>query len=152
MELYDKTDNKKHGKFKLSHFDIGKLLKCAIHTDKYGNIYYRHLTMCIRDNLFLGRDYIIEPKVKNQQGQRTWFVTKESLFILTLLLRGGKKYRADMSCDERLQRDQRKYFGHRFAQANASGQGRTLALNTSAPNCGDHIWRRPPVRSTQPVA
>ena len=39
MELYDKTENKKHGKFKLSHCDIGKLLKCAIDTDKYGNIY-----------------------------------------------------------------------------------------------------------------
>ena len=38
MELYDKTDNIKHGQFKLSHFDIGKLLKCAIDTDKYGNI------------------------------------------------------------------------------------------------------------------
>ena len=47
MELYDKTKNKKHGKFKLSHLDIGKLLKCAIDTDKYGNIYYRHLTTCI---------------------------------------------------------------------------------------------------------
>ena len=33
MELYDKTDNTKHGKFKLSHFDIGKLLKCAMDTD-----------------------------------------------------------------------------------------------------------------------
>ena len=42
MKLYDKTDNNKHGKFKLSHFDIGKLLKCAIDTDKYGNIYYRN--------------------------------------------------------------------------------------------------------------
>ena len=59
LKLYDKTKHKTHGKFKLSHFDIGKLLKCAIDTDKYGNIYYRHLTTCIRENLFLGRDYIM---------------------------------------------------------------------------------------------
>ena len=115
MELYDKTDNSKHGKFKLSHFDIGKLLKCAMDTDKYGNIYYRNLTTCIRDDLTLGRDYIIEPKVKNKQGQQTWLMTKESLFILALMLRGGKKYRADMTCDERLQQDQSNYFSHLFA-------------------------------------
>ena len=116
MELYDKTDNKKHGKFKLSHFDIGKLLKCAMVTVKYGNIYHRHLTTCIRDNPTLGRDYIIEPRVKNKQGQQTWLMTKESLYILALLLRGGKKYRADMTYNERLQQDQNNYFSHRFAQ------------------------------------
>ena len=44
MELYDKANHQMHGKFKLSHFDIGRLLKCARDTDKYGNIYYRHLT------------------------------------------------------------------------------------------------------------
>ena len=116
MELYDKTENNKHGKFKLSHFDIGKLLKCAIDTDKYENIYYRYLTTCIRDNLTLGKDYIIEPKVKKQRGQRTWLMTKEALFILALLLRGGKKYRADMTHNERLQQDQSNSFKHRFAQ------------------------------------
>ena len=116
LELYDKTNHKTHSKFKLSHFDIGKLLKCAIDTDKYGHVYYRHLTTCIRENLFIGKDYIIEPKVKNQQGQRSWFVTKEALSVLALLLRGGKKYRADMVCDERLQRDQSSYFRQCFAQ------------------------------------
>ena len=115
MKLYDKTNHKIHGKFKLSHFDIGKLLKRAIDTDKYGNIYYRHLTTCIPDNLTLGRDYIIEPKVKNKQGQRTWLVTKEGFCILAMLLRGGKKYRADMLCNERLQQDQGNYFSQRFA-------------------------------------
>ena len=109
LELYDKTNHKTHGKFKLSHFYIGKLLQCAIDTDKYGNTYYRRLTTCIRQNLFVGKDYIIEPKVKNQQGQRTWFVTKEALFVLALLLRGGKRFRGEMTCDERLQRDHRKY-------------------------------------------
>ena len=115
MELYDKTENKKHGKFKLSHFDIVKLLKCAKDTDKYGNIYYRNLTRCIRDDLTLGKDYIIEPKIKKQQGQRTWLMPKEALFILALLLRGGKKYRADMTHNERLQQDQSNYFSQRFA-------------------------------------
>jgi len=107
MELYDKTENNKHGKFKLSHFDIGKLLKCAIDTDKYGNIYYRYLTTCIRDNLTLGRDYIIEP----------WLVTKEGLYIIAMLLRGGKKYRADILCNERVQRDQHDHFIRCFAQS-----------------------------------
>ena len=51
----------------------------------------------MRENLLIGRDYIIEPKVKNQQGQITWLVMKEALFVLALLLRGGKKYRADMT-------------------------------------------------------
>ena len=69
MKLYDKTDHKIHGKFKLSHFEIGKLLKCWSATDKYGNIYYRHLTTCIRENLVLGKDYIIEPK--DQEPTRT---------------------------------------------------------------------------------
>ena len=124
MELYDKTDDNKHSKFKLSHFDIGKLFKCAIDTDKYGNIYYKHLTTCIRDNLVLGRDYIIEPKDKNKQGQQTWLMTKEALFILALLLRGGKKYRADMTYNERLQRDQSNYFSHRFAQPTRAIQKR----------------------------
>ena len=124
MELYDKTDHKKHGKFKMSHFDIGKLLKCANNTDKYGNIYYRHLTTCIRDNLVIGRDYIIEPKVKNQQGQRTWFLTTEALFVLALLLRGGNKYRAAIACDERLQQEHRKYTTQLVRQINAKGQRR----------------------------
>ena len=115
MKLYDKTENKTHGKFKLSHFDIGKLLKCAKDTDKYGNIYYRNLTRCIRDDLTLGKDYIIEPKIKKQQGQRTWLVTKEGFCMLAMLLRGGKKYRADMLCNERLQQDQSNYSRHRFA-------------------------------------
>ena len=128
MELYDKTENKKHGKFKLSHFDIGKLLKCAMDTDKYGNIYYRNLTTCIRDDLTLGRDYIIEPKVKNKQGQRTWLVTKEGFCILAMLLRGGKKHRTDILCNERLQRDQNNHFLQCFAQANASGP---IQLNPS---------------------
>ena len=44
MLLYDKPDHKRYGKFKLSHFEIGILLKCQSATDKYGNIYYRHLT------------------------------------------------------------------------------------------------------------
>ena len=63
----------------------------------------------MRENLVIGRDYIIEPRVKNQHGQRTWFVTKEALFVLALLLRGGKRFRGEMTCDERLQRDHRKY-------------------------------------------
>ena len=128
MELYDKTDHTKHGKFKLSHLDIGKLLKCAMDTDKYGNIYYRNLTTCIRDDLTLGRDYIIEPKAKNKQGQRTWLVTKEGLCTLAMLLRGGKKYRTDILCNEQLQRDQHNHFLRCFAQANASGQGRRLVI------------------------
>ena len=126
MDLYDKTDNKKHGKFKLSHFDIGKLLKCAIDTDKYGNIYYRHLTTCIRDNLVLGRDYLIEPEVKKQQGQQTWLITKEGFCIIAMLLRGGKKYRTEIICNERLQRDQNNHFLQCFAPANASGHRRLL--------------------------
>ena len=126
MELYDKSDNKKHGKIKLSHFDIGKLLKCAIDTDKYGNIYYRHLTTCIRDNLVIGRDYLIEPKVKKQQGQTTWLITREGFCIIAMLLRGGKKYRTDIFCYERLQRDQSNHFLQCCAPANASGHRRLL--------------------------
>ena len=34
MKLYDKLEHKKHCKFKVSHFEIGKLLKCQIATDK----------------------------------------------------------------------------------------------------------------------
>ena len=49
MDLYDRPNHATRGKFKLSHFEIGKLLKCAIDTDEYGNIYYRTLTTCIRD-------------------------------------------------------------------------------------------------------
>ena len=123
-KLYDKTNHKTYGKFKLSHFDIGKLLQCAVATDKYGNTYYRHLTTCMRENLLIGRDYIIEPKVKNQQGQRTWLVTKEALFVLALLLRGGKKYRAEMTCDERLQREHLKYTTQLVRHINAKGQRR----------------------------
>ena len=114
MDLYDRPNHATRGKFKLSHFEIGKLLKCAIDTDKYGNIYYRYLTTCIRDKLSLGKDYLIEPKLKNQRGQRTWFVTKESLFILALLLRGGKNYRGEVVCNERLQQDQSNY-SHLFS-------------------------------------
>ena len=33
MKLYDKTNHKTYGQFKLSHFDIGKLLQCAVATD-----------------------------------------------------------------------------------------------------------------------
>ena len=113
MLLYDHT---RYGKFKLSHFEIGILLKCQSATDKYGNIYYRHLTTCIRENLVLGKDYLIKPKIKNQQGQRIWFLTKEALFILALLLRGGKRYRADMTYNEQLQRDQSNYLSRCFAQ------------------------------------
>ena len=94
MKLYDKANDKRHGQFKLSHFEIGKLFKCAIYTDKYGNIYYRHLTTCIRENLILDKDYIIEPKTKNQQGQRTWLVTnvtKEAFIILAMLLRSKEQ-------------------------------------------------------------
>ena len=115
MLLYDKPDHKRHGKFKLSHFEIGILLKCQSATDKYGNIYYKHLTTCIREDLVLGKDYMIKPKIKNQQGQRIWFLTKEALFILSLLLRGGKRYHVDMTYNERLQQDQSNYFSHRFA-------------------------------------
>ena len=116
MLLYDKPDHKRYGKFKLSHFEIGILLKCQSATDKYGNMYYRHLTTCIRDNLVPGRDYIVKPKIKNQQGQRIWFLTEEALFILALLLRGDKRYRVDMTYNERLQRDQSNYLSRCFAQ------------------------------------
>ena len=44
-------DHNIHGKFKLSHLEIGKLLKCWVATDKYGNIYYRTLTTNIRAHL-----------------------------------------------------------------------------------------------------
>ena len=121
MKLYDKANDKSHDQFKLSHFEIGKLLKCWMATDKYGNTYCRNLTTCIRENLILDKDYIIEPKTKNQQGQRTWLVTKEAFIILAMLLTGGRKYRADLLCNERIQRDQRDYFHQAFAQANASG-------------------------------
>ena len=124
LELYDKTSHNTHGKFKLSHFDIGKLLKCASATDKYGNTYYRQLTTCMRENLVIGRDYIIEPKVRNQRGQRTWFATKEALFVLALLLRGGNKYRAAIACDERLQQEHQKYTTQLVRQINANGQRR----------------------------
>ena len=120
MKLYDKANDKRHGKFKLSHIEIGKLLKCWIATDKYGNTYYRNLTIHIREHLILDKDYIIEPKTKNQHGQRTWLVTKEAFIILTMLLRGGRRHRADLICNERIQRDQRDYFQQAFAQANAS--------------------------------
>ena len=66
MKLYDKATDKRHGKFKLSHLEIGKLLKCWIATDKYGNTYYRNLTTNIREHLVLGKDYIIEPKIKKR--------------------------------------------------------------------------------------
>ena len=121
MKLYDKMDHDIYGKFKLSHLEIGKLLKCWIATDKYGNTYYRNLTTCIREHLVLDKDYIIERKTKNQQGQRTWFVTKEAFIILAMLLTGGRKYRADLLCNERIQIDQRDYFHQAVAQANASG-------------------------------
>ena len=104
LKLYDKTIHKIHGKFKLSHLEIGKLLKCWTATDKYGNTYYRNLTSNMREHLVLGKDYIIEPKIKKQQGQRTWFMTKEALFVLAMLLRGSKPYRAELMCNERLQR------------------------------------------------
>ena len=65
MELYDKMDHDIYGKFKLSHLEIGKLLKCWVATDKYGNIYHRTLTTNMREHLVLGKDYIIEPKIKN---------------------------------------------------------------------------------------
>ena len=123
MELYDKANHQIHGKFKLSHFDIGKLLKCARDTNKYGHIYYRQLTTCIQENLFLNRDYIIEPKLKNKPGQRTWLLTKESLFVLALLLRGGKKYRVDMLCEPRLQQDQSNYLRSAFAQPTRAVRG-----------------------------
>ena len=102
MKLYDKANDKRHGKFKLSHLEIGKLLKCWIATDKYGNTCYRNLTTNIREHLVLGKDYIIESKIQNQQGQRTWFVTKEAFYIIAMLLRGPQKYRAELICNERL--------------------------------------------------
>ena len=36
LKLYDKPEHKKQGKCKVSHFEIGKLSKCQIATDKYG--------------------------------------------------------------------------------------------------------------------
>ena len=116
MEMYDRPNHATRGNFKLSHFEVGKLLKCAIDTDKYGNIYYRHLTTYIRDNLFLGKDYIIEPKVKKQPGQRTWLLTKDALYVIAMALRGSKPYRLELVCDQRLQREHGKYIGLRFAQ------------------------------------
>ena len=104
MKLYDKANDKRHGKFKLSHLEIGKLLKCWTATDKYGNTYYRNLTSNMREHLVLGKDYIIEPHIKKQQGQQIWFMTKEALFVLAMLLRGSKPYRAELMCSERLQR------------------------------------------------
>ena len=72
LKLYDKTIHKIHGKFKLRHLEIGKLLKCWTPTDKYGNTYYRNLTNKHTRAPILGKDYIIEPKIKNQPGQRTY--------------------------------------------------------------------------------
>ena len=115
MKLYDKPEHKKHGKCKVSHFEIGKLLKCQIATDRYGNKYYRHLTTCIRENLVLEKDYIIKPKIKNQQGQRTWFLTKEALYVLAMLLRGARAYREQLVLNEKLQADQSTYFRQLFA-------------------------------------
>ena len=123
MELYDTANHATHGKFKLSHFDIGKLLECGRDIDKYGNIYYRQLTTCIRENLIQNRDYIIEPKVKNKRGQKTWLLTKESLFVLTLLLKGGKRYRVAMVCEPRLQQDQSNYLRRPFAQPTRAVRG-----------------------------
>ena len=105
MELYDKMDHDIYGKFKLSHLEIGKLLKCWVATDKYGNTYYRTLTTNIREHLVLGKDYIIEPKIKKQQGQQTWYVTKDAFYVLAMLTRGTKKYRAELICNKRLQLD-----------------------------------------------
>ena len=115
MNHYDKTNHKTLGKFKLSHLEIGKLLKCWIATDKYGNTYYRNLTTNIREHLVLGKDYIIEPKIKNQQGQRTWYVTKDAFYILAMLSRGTNKYRAELICNKRLQREHGKYISRVFA-------------------------------------
>ena len=115
MKLYDKPEHKKHGKYIVSHFEIGKLLKCQIATDKYGNIYYRHLTTCLRENLALDKDYIIEPKIKNQQGQRTWFLTKEALYVQAILLRGARTYREQLVLNEKLQADQSTYVRQLFA-------------------------------------
>ena len=62
MQISDKIDHNIHGKFKLTHVEIGKLLKCWTTTDKYGNTYYRNLTTKIREHLVIGKDYIIEQK------------------------------------------------------------------------------------------
>ena len=70
MQIYDKTDHNIHSKFKLTHVEIGKLLKCWTTTDKYGNTYYRNLTAKIREHLVIGNDYIIEPKNKNNKGNK----------------------------------------------------------------------------------
>ena len=110
MKLYDKANDKRHGQFKLSHFEIGKLLKCWVATDKYGNIYHRTLTTNMREHLVLGKDYIIEPKIKNQHGQRTWYVTKEAFYVLAMLTRGTKQYRAELICNERLQLDHLRFY------------------------------------------
>ena len=110
MKLYDKMDHYIYGKFKLSHLEIGKLLKCWVATDKYGNIYHRTLTTNMREHLVLGKDYIIEPKIKNQHGQRTWYVTKEAFYVLAMLTRGTKQYRAELICNERLQLDHLRFY------------------------------------------
>ena len=35
MKLYDKTEHKVYGRFKLNHLEVGKLLKCWTATSKY---------------------------------------------------------------------------------------------------------------------
>ena len=126
MKLYEKTDHDAHGRYKLSHLEVGKFLKCWTTTDKYGNIYYRSLTCAMREHLVEGIDYIIEPKLKKQPGQRIWHMTKEAMFMLATMLRGFKTHRAEMLCNKKLQRDWQSYVLRRFCSANASGPRRLL--------------------------
>ena len=105
MELYDRSAHHLHGEFKLSHLEVGKLLRCWTTTDKYGNIYHRNLTSNMREHLVLGRDYVIVPKMKHKQGQRIWYMTKTALYAMAMHLRWDKQCKCALRCNERLQTD-----------------------------------------------
>ena len=70
MELYDRSDHHLYGEYKLSHLEVGKLLRCWTTTDKYGNTYHRNLTSNMREHLVLGRDYVI---VRNERLQTDFY-------------------------------------------------------------------------------
>ena len=105
MELYDRSAHHLHGEFKLSHLEVGKLLRCWTTTDKYGNIYRRNLTSNMREHLVQGRDYVIGPKAKHKQGQRIWYMTKTALYAMAMHLRWDKQCKCALLCNERLQTD-----------------------------------------------
>ena len=105
MELYDRSAHHLYGEFKLSHLEVGKLLRCWTTTDKYGNIYHRNLTSSMREHLVQGRDYVIVPKTKHQHGQRIWYMTKTALYAMAMHMRWDKPCKCALLCNERLQTD-----------------------------------------------